>query len=670
MIVAEIAENVRNVIEEVTQLGWRRSIYRIGHELAVRTGVVWMGDGSVRRASVLISVPRHSDVPCVLGVNMSEIAAFLKARPPSEIERILGKADDIRQGKQPMFSGWSAPLGCPPDWHLDPKSGRRWPAAIHWSRALGLQSQTGDIKLTWEASRFSQAFTLLRAYAVSGDPGYSQVLLDQIEDWIERNPYGLGPNWASGQEVAIRLLVWLLVWECLAQDQELSPAFLTAFQRSIWEHAEYISKHYRFALNAVPNNHLIGEATALYIAGLSLPWLPHASRWAKVGKRLLQDPQCVNQFLSDGGYCQSSFNYQRLALDYLLWADRCATAHGDVLPAQYEGVFERSARFLRGAMDTASGKLPNWGANDGALLNPWTACDFRDYRPLVNSLSYRMSGKRLFQPGTWDEELVWLFGTKALQAPIEAATTNSASFAESGVHFLRSQSNLSVLFKCGSRATPPGHADELHVDYWWHGVNVAVDGGSGFYNTTRECHSYFMNTLSHNTVTVDGQSQMLLWRRFTWLHRTHAALLQFGDQLAEGEHFAYATLPGRVLHRRRLSLDARGSLSVVDTLECQQGVEHEYDLHWLLGSFPVAVTLENPTGMELSLDVGGALLRLRIGSSVPGFAKVVRASGTDGRFDGWVAPTYGLLEPAVSVHWVVRCSGGVAFSSEFVSQEV
>lgn len=667
---AEIAENVRNVIEEVTQLGLRRSAYRIGHELVVRTGVVRMGDGFVHRAATRISAPTHGNVSRVLGASMSEIAAFLKARPTSETERVLGMADDIRHGKLLMFSGWVSQLGCPPDWYLNPQSGARWPASIHWSVALGLQGKNGDIKLTWEASRFPQAFSLLRAYAVSGNPAYSQALLDQISDWIARNPYGLGPNWASGQEVSIRLLVWLLVWECLAQDRELSPAFLTALQRSIWEHAEYVYKHRLFSLNAVPNNHLIGEAVALYIAGLSLPWLPRASQWVKVGKSLLQDPRCLGQFLPDGGYCQSSFNYQRLALQYLLWADRTATTHGDTLPAQYEGVFERSARFLLTAIDTASGQLSNWGANDGALLNPWTACDFRDYRPLVNSLSYRVSGKRQFQPGAWDEELVWLFGAKALQAPIVPTAVDSASFPRSGVHVLRSQKESCVLFRCGAYGTPPGHADELHVDYWWHGVNVAVDGGSGFYNATRECHRYFMNTLSHNTVTVDGQSQMLLWRRFTWLHRTRATLVRFSDQLAEGEHLGYARLPGHVIHRRQLSLDARGGLSVVDTLECHQGFEHEYDLHWLLADFPIAVTLENPTGIELSLDVGGALLRLRIDSSVPGLAKVVRASGAEGRFDGWVAPTYGLLEPAISVHWVARGSGKVTFRTEFVSQEV
>lgn len=668
---ADIAKNARNVIEEVAQLGWRRSIYRIGHELAVRTGVIRIGDGIVRRASARIPAPRHGHVPRVLGANMSEIAAFLKTRPPAEIERILGMADDIRQGKLPMFSGWFTQLGCPPDWHLNPQSGARWPATIHWSAALGLQGKNGDIKLIWEASRFPQAFVLLRAYAVSDNPAYSQTLLDQISDWIARNPYGLGPNWASGQEVAIRLLVWLLVWECLAQDQELSPVFLATFQRSIWEHAEYISRHYRFALNAVPNNHLIGEATALYVAGLSLPWLPRASMWAKAGKRLLQDPRCVNQFLADGGYCQSSFNYERLALHYLLWADRVATTHGDTLPAQYEGVFERSARFLLTAMDIASGRLSNWGANDGALLNPWTTCDFRDYRPLVNSLSYRVSGKRLFQPGPWDEELLWFFGKEALLAPIDPVTVNSTSFLQSGVHILRSQpGDAFVLFKCRSRATPLGHADELHTDYWWRGINVAVDGGSGFYNADRKCHSYFVNTFSHNTVTVDGQSQMLLWRRFTWLHKPRACLLHFGDQEAEGKHYAYVDLSGNVVHDRQVSLDTKGGLCVIDTLECEQGFEHEYDLHWLLADFPIVVRREDPTEVELCLQAGGMPLRFCIYSSVPGTMKVVRANNVEEEFDGWVAPTYGLLNPAISVHWVARCSGKVTFRTEFVSQEV
>jgi hypothetical protein len=108
----------------------------------------------------------------------------------------------------------------------------------------------------------------------------------------------------------------------------------------------------------------------------------------------------------------------------------------------------------------------------------------------------------------------------------------------------------------------------------------------------------------------------------------------------------------------------------MDTLECREGFEHEYDLHWLLADVPVAVVMESPTGIELSLDVAAARLRLCINSSIPGIVKVVRASNLEGQFDGWAAPTYGLLVPAVSVHWVARGSGRVTFRTEFVSDEV
>jgi hypothetical protein len=62
-------------------------------------------------------------------------------------------ADLILNGEFPFF-GRTRALGYPPGWDRDPLSGNQWPA-IHWS--LIDEFSAGDVKLTWEASRFGWA---------------------------------------------------------------------------------------------------------------------------------------------------------------------------------------------------------------------------------------------------------------------------------------------------------------------------------------------------------------------------------------------------------------------------------------------------------------------------------------------------------------------------------
>ena len=43
--------------------------------------------------------------------------------------------------------------------------------------------------------------------------------------------------------------------------------------------------------------------------------------------------------------------------------------------------------------DENSGKVPNYGANDGALVFPLSTCGYLDYRPQLNAINYIINGK-------------------------------------------------------------------------------------------------------------------------------------------------------------------------------------------------------------------------------------------------------------------------------------
>jgi asparagine synthase (glutamine-hydrolysing) len=180
------------------------------------------------------------------------------------------------------------------------------------------------------------------------------------------------------------------------------------------------------------------------------------------------------------------------------------------------------------------------------------------------------------------------------------------SFDHTGYHVLRGRDERSfAAFRCGTLLDRFSQIDMLHVDVWWRGHNVLVDGGSYLYNDRAEWHEHFMRTACHNTVTIDGLDQMLHFRQFKVLYRTHARLLQFDDRaeltVCAGEHYGYQRQPGGCVHTRSVVFLKDDMWVVVDHVT--GAGSHAMRLHWLGGDFPHVyeraasrLTMETPAG--------------------------------------------------------------------------
>ena len=73
---------------------------------------------------------------------------------PSLKNSILNKADEILNGKISFFSKSSLKTEFPPDWFINPFTGKRFPNAdLHWSVSGDFESDFGDIKTIWEISK-------------------------------------------------------------------------------------------------------------------------------------------------------------------------------------------------------------------------------------------------------------------------------------------------------------------------------------------------------------------------------------------------------------------------------------------------------------------------------------------------------------------------------------
>jgi asparagine synthase (glutamine-hydrolysing) len=313
-----------------------------------------------------------------------------------------------------------------------------------------------------------------------------------------------------------------------------------------------------------------------------------------------------HQFYDDGAYLQLSHNYHRVALQVYLWALALRRGEGKEAPAAWIRALDRSLDFLLAHQNPRDGRLPNYGTNDGALPSVLTSCDYSDFRPTLQAVSLAVRGRRLYDPGPWDEEAAWMVGPAALASTTRLPKLASASFAETGFHVLRGRDPVTfACFRCGTVRDRFSQIDMLHVDVFWRGENVLVDAGSYLYNGPPDWHRHFTGGESHNVVTVDGHDQMVHHRQFKLLHRTKARLLRFEDTpamaWAEGEHYGFRRYRGRCVHRRAV-IHAKDDLWVV--VDCVEGSGlHSARLHWLAAPYSFGyevadgrMTLDTPCG--------------------------------------------------------------------------
>ena len=139
----------------------------------------------------------------------------LRKRWPESLERLTNEAQQIETGRFDLLGFKDLTFGTPPDWLLEPRSGKRSPL-MHWSLLKELEShESGDKKIIWELNRHQFFITLGRAYWVSGDERYARLFVDYVSSWMDKNPPGLGLNWLSSLEVSFRAISWL--WHAFLQ---------------------------------------------------------------------------------------------------------------------------------------------------------------------------------------------------------------------------------------------------------------------------------------------------------------------------------------------------------------------------------------------------------------------------------------------------------------------
>jgi hypothetical protein len=210
------------------------------------------------------------------------------------------------------------------------------------------------------------------------------------------------------------------------------------------------------------------------------------------------------------------------------------------------------------------------------------------------------------------------------------------------------------MIRCARYQDRPSQADQLHLDLWWHGVNIACDAGSYLYNGPPPWRNGLAKTCVHNTVMVDNADQMSRAGIFLWLDWAQGSIQRFSSSkngfmaYFQGEHDGYRRLPGPAIHRRSVLRLPEGAWLVYDYLDSTS--EHDYCLHWLLPRFSY-IWEANKQRLTLQTAVGNYAMQVW---SQPIAGETTIVLGDEASTRGWHSIYYGAKEPALSVALQVR----------------
>ncbi|MBI4526170.1 MAG: alginate lyase family protein [Deltaproteobacteria bacterium] len=570
---------------------------------------------------------------------------------------LLAAANSVCRKRFDLLGYRNLFFGDPVDWHLDPVAGRRAPL-VHWSEIDPLDWETvGDSKIIWELNRHQWILPLGQAYRLTGDERYAEAFAGSFHEWLEANPPGIGINWTSSLELALRLISWSWALFLFRDSKTISPELFSLVIEQMSLHAAHVQKYlsYYFA----PNTHLTGEALGLFYAGLLFSGMRQGRRWRDLGVRILLE-QSERHILPDGVYFEQSTCYQRYTVEIYLHFLILAARNGIAIPEALGKRVQALLDFLL-AIRNPDGSIPQIGDADGGWLLPLAPRAHDDFGAIFSTAAvWFRRPDYAWAAGGLGPETLWLLGPSAMKAFEELNSappkaSPSRTFSEGGYVVMQNgweENGHRLIFDVGPLGCPfnagHGHADLLSLQCSVFGEPILIDPGTYCYTSEPEWRDYFRSTAAHNAVVVDDASQAEPAGPFKWKARPGARLRNWVScdayDFADAEHDAYHYLPDPVTHRRRVAFIKPRYWIVLDDLEGK--AEHRVELRFQFA--PVEVILNSENWARASGSRGRGVW-IKSFATVPVQARLCK--GDRAPISGWISPAYGQREAAPALSY-------------------
>jgi len=588
----------------------------------------------------------------------------LREREPKAVEATIAAAEDVLAHRFDLLgSGPFVPVDPdrtaldgyrPIDWHLDPVRRLRFPRGIphkEW-KLLEMRPGNADVKYPWELSRCQHWITLAQAWQLTRDERFAREIANELDDFTEANPNGIGVNWTCTMDVAIRAANWCLGLSLVRDCPSLNSPFWRRAYEALFDHATFIfgnlENHYE-----VTSNHYLSNVVGLHVLAAEFIDLGAGREWDGWCRETLETEIKV-QVHEEGTDFESAVPYHRLVTELLMAAARLARHQGRPLSRDYEAKLARMVEFVL-AVTRPDGRMPVIGdADDGRFhimshLGGWDRQDGRHLFAPAALLLGRPEWLPYAGPAAVWEATWWGFDPALLAGASDRLPLPPVVklFPDLGVAVARRSGHYLAVTNGAVGTKGFGnhkHNELLSFEYHCDGAPVIVDPGSFCYTSDFAGRNLFRGTAYHNTIMVDGveQNEMnpeWIFRMFEKAKPEHLGFAANGDWVEyRGRHHGYERLAHPVTHERSLQLNRATGLLVIEDRLSGSG-EHELQWHFHLAP-GVEATRSSCELFELSTARGPLLLR-----ADPALSGTVQ--------DWWYSPSYGVRVSSQSL--ALRC---------------
>ena len=562
-------------------------------------------------------------------------AAAVVGHWPDDAEAIVERAGRIVAGHFDLLGHEGLQFGSPPDWQLDPVSGRRAPLR-HWTSIPYLDAgQVGDHKVIWELNRQQYLVTLAQAWLITGNERFPATIAAHLEAWMDANPPKQGINWASSLEVGFRAISW--IWTLALAGDALPPVLVQRAAGMLHVHGCHLQSHLSTWFS--PNTHLTGEALALVYLGRALPMFRRSERWRETGLQILED-ETRRQILADGVYFEQATYYHRYTTDFYLHLALLLGTQGGTRPRWLDALLARLLDYLV-AIVRPDGTWPLIGDEDGGRLVWLKSRNPNDFSDTLAVGAVLLERREYCLPGSHaPSELAWLMGPTARDRWKALGTSPPPAFAlfpKGGYAVLRGAEGDWLLLEAGPHGGLAGghaHSDGLALELAAGGTTVLQDAGTFTYVAEPTLRDQFRSGALHSTVTVGGESASVPAGPFRWAYRGEAVFEDWKsvkpfDFIASRQD-GFRQLGAGVVHRRQILWLREWRCWIIR--DCVDGIAAAFEAHF-----------QTAPGIVIAMRRHSALFRhasadlLRLDALAESCELTVA--------DSWHSPAYGLRQP-------------------------
>ena len=415
-----------------------------------------------------------------------------------------------------------------------------------------------DVKNIWEYNRLQILPAIAIKYINTKKEEYKNEIIRILDCWEENNEFDYTINWNNNLEIAIRAINIVLSL-ILIQDEKINKKYT----KLLYLHAKHIYSEIEYSNICIPNNHVIGEATALLVLSNILN-VKENKKWHNKSIKILS--KYINIIDDEGVSKENSFSYQFFVTKmYIL--SLCFIKEKKLFEKINEKIIE-SLKILKYTIIDDK-RILNYGDNDDGFLysiymDYSIAKDIREYYNLF------------FKDEINNETSIYIkiFNKFNLLNKITLGKEEQKNYILTKKVFIYRWNN-NILFFNAKNIEGHAHNDSLAINLIINKKEVLLDSGTYSYNKSKQDRKYYRSREAHNTILLNDCNAIDIGS-FRWKNNNNSFII--GTKEAK----EYIEIQGIIQNICKREIRIYKNENKIDIIDSNQNSSEQIINNWIL----------------------------------------------------------------------------------------